>query len=62
MGRSKTTGRFATRKELENYVWHLWFNTGCKQVDIKRNCEVSHGTVAKIIDEKTKIKNNPKTK
>jgi hypothetical protein len=57
MSRNKTNGRFDTRKELEEYVLHLWFNTSTGQTKIAKNCEVSPGTVSSIILEAVLYKN-----
>ena len=48
-GRKLTTGRFSTRKELEEYIWMLWTETELKQAQIARNARVSETTVANII-------------
>jgi hypothetical protein len=61
MSKTKVSGRFDTRKELEEYVLHLWFDTSTGQTQIARNCEVSAGTVSNIIWWKTTSNPNVET-
>lgn len=49
MKRRKTTGRFDTREELEQWVRHLYYDTSAKQAQIARACRVSETTVANIL-------------
>lgn len=52
VGRKKTTGRFATREELEEKIWFLWHCTACGINTIARDCEIAPLTVSKILEEK----------
>ena len=44
-----TTGRYQTRAELVEAVWHFWAAPDLKQADIARLCRVSPGVVATIL-------------
>lgn len=48
MARAKTTGRFATREELERAVWQD-FRAGMTDAEIAGRVEVNAQTVAKIL-------------
>lgn len=50
-GRKLTTGRYATREELEDQVWELWKGTDANITDIARICRVSQPTVSGILDK-----------
>lgn len=51
-GRTRTTGRFDTREELEEQVWFWWLHSPLKQAHIARRVRVSETTVANIIEQK----------
>jgi DNA-binding transcriptional regulator LsrR (DeoR family) len=51
-GRSPTTGKFQTRKELVNAVCFYYHKTNQHQAQVARTCQVSEGTVARIIATK----------
>lgn len=49
-GRKLTTGCYTTREGLVEKVHWLYRHTTSSMVQIARHCEVSTGTVQKIID------------
>lgn len=46
-----TTGRFATRDELEEWVRYTYYNTPANMADIARQCRVSTTTVSNILNK-----------
>ena len=52
MSRDLTTGRFDSRKELEEKVKFLYLNTNMSMAEVGQNVEVSETTVRNIIDGK----------
>lgn len=51
-GRKKTTGRYATREELVENIFLLYYGTDANITDVARICRVSGPTVSKILDNK----------
>ena len=56
MGRQIETGRFDTRKQLEEKIMFLSNHTSCTLVQIARNTEVSTSLISKIIKKHTEAK------
>lgn len=50
--RPRSTGRFATRKELCECVWDAYLNDAVNQIEIASRCGVSQTTVSNIIRHK----------
>lgn len=62
-GRTLTAGRFDTREQLVERVMFMYDESNRKESDIARNCEVSTGTVDKIIaEERNKMLGKPNNK
>ena len=53
-GRKPTTGKFATRDELEQSVIFYYRKTGQHQAQVARTCGVSEGVVARILEAQKK--------
>jgi len=50
-GRRKTSGKFDTREQLEEYVLHRYFTTPMKIAEIARASKVSPTVVDRIVNE-----------
>jgi hypothetical protein len=50
-GRKPTTGRYATREELERMVRLWYYDLGKNISEVARVCRVAQVTVAKILDK-----------
>lgn len=51
-GRAKTTGRYATRKELCDNIWRMYQHSPAHVADIARVVRVSETVVHKVLDNK----------
>jgi len=56
-GRKPSTGRFETRCELVEHVLFLYHQTSCNMDRIGRNVGIACGSVSKIIDDYSQLKN-----